>query len=171
MRIPRLQFRRTTSPKHISRIVRCAGFPQQRHELLLETPLAVMLGLTRDVIDHDLLLRLTDAKCTIAFLPLKPHSALMEPSRGCCPSILEWLWLMAWQAARVSADGCGLAVPPAGDQRDFLRPGHAGQITTKLDRIGYKIGALFRAKDTMHQHPGMRVRHTRRLSELHRRLQ
>ena len=38
------------SSEYITRIERRARFPQQGHELLLETPLAVMLRLVRNVI-------------------------------------------------------------------------------------------------------------------------
>ena len=57
---------------------------QERHELFLETPLAVMLGLRLDVRDRMRLLRNPDGECAVSFLPGEiARMLLVHPMRGC----------------------------------------------------------------------------------------
>src|ERR1019366_9755284 len=151
------------SPEHVSRIVGRTGVAQQRHKLLLEAPLSMMLSLTRDVIGYNLLLRLADAEGSVPFLPLEPHSALVKPSRTVALQLLNGLGQRnGGRNGDQKVDVVGRA--SGGNQCDLLRASHPGQISSKLDRIGYEVGALFRAEYAMHEHPGVSVGHRIRLS-------
>ena len=55
---------------------------QKRQELLLETPLAMMLGLRPDVRNRMVLLRNSDGECAVSFLPREIAGMfLVHPSR------------------------------------------------------------------------------------------
>src|ERR1019366_4771734 len=116
-----------------------------------------MFSLTLNVIGYNLLLRLADAEGPIPFLPLEPHSVLVKPSRAVALQLLN-----GFRNGDQKMDVVGRA--PGGNECDLLRASHPGQISTKLDRIGYEVGALFRAEYAMHEHPGMSMGHKMRLS-------
>jgi hypothetical protein len=151
------------SPKHVLWIVRRTRFPQQRHELLLETPLAMMLGLTCDVIGYDLLLRLAYAERAVSLLPLEGQTALSQPARAVAFQFLYGFGQRhrrrhVYQEMNVGCRSSG------GKQRDVFRMSDPGQVPTHLDSIRYEIATILGAEDAVHEHPSMGVRHVTRLS-------
>ena len=81
---------RENLPKHKPRVVGNSRLLQHRQELLLETPLRVMLRLAVDVIHHRLALRLAHTEGAIAFLPRKTRR-FIQPSRGISFELLHRL--------------------------------------------------------------------------------
>ena len=123
----------------------------------------MMLCLARDVIGDRLLLRLADTERAVAFLPVEVHSAFVQPARAVALSLLNSL--RQWHRRRhvyqeVDVIGCA----SGGEQGDLFRVRYSGQVSAHFDGIRDEIGPFLRAEDAMHQHPGVRVRHVRRLS-------
>ena len=144
--------------KHPLPVDRDPGLSQERHELLLERPLPMILSLLRNVMGDDLLLRLAYTERAKSLLPCEFRPALVLPVRAVA---LEVLYYFGQRHRRRKCNQQVNVVRRASrrQQRDSLRAGNAGQVLTHLADIRDQIKTALRAEDAMRQDPCVGVRH------------